>query len=124
SYRAAGAAGARRRDERGALELRSVQLSSAHPRSAMKASLRSLLVLFPALLLVACETTKPPLPGERLSVLRLDKQLEPDPEIAALEVRLPRPVVNADWPEAGGYPNHVMQHVALGDDIATSWRTS
>jgi outer membrane protein assembly factor BamB len=90
----------------------------------MKAGLRSLLVLLPVLLLVACETTKPPLPGERLSVLRLDKQLEPDPEIAALEVRLPRPVVNTDWPEAGGYPNHVMQHVALGDDIETSWRTS
>jgi outer membrane protein assembly factor BamB len=90
----------------------------------MKVGLRSLLVFLPVLLLVACETTKPPLPGERLSVLRLDKQLEPDPEIAALEVRLPRPVVNADWPEAGGYPNHVMQHVALGDDIETSWRTS
>src|SRR5260370_37988227 len=85
--------------------------------------LRSLLFLLPALALVACETTKPPLPGERLSVLRLDKQLEPDPEIAALEIRLPRPVVNNDWPEAGGYPNHVMQHVALGDDIQNSRRT-
>ena len=90
----------------------------------MKARLRSLLVLLPGLLLVACTTTKPPLPGERLSVLSLDKQLEPDPEIASLEVRLPRPVINADWPEAGGYPNHVMQHVALGEDIETSWRTS
>ncbi len=86
--------------------------------------LRSLLALLPALALVACETTKPPLPGERLSVLRLDKQLEPDPQIATLEVRLPRPVVNTDWPEAGGYPNHVMQHVALGEDIATAWRTN
>jgi outer membrane protein assembly factor BamB len=90
----------------------------------MKAALRALLVLLPALALVACETTKPPLPGERLSVLRLDKQLEPDPEIASLEVRLPRPVVNSDWPEAGGYPNHVMQHVALGEDIRTTWRTN
>jgi outer membrane protein assembly factor BamB len=90
----------------------------------MKAGLRSLLVLLPALALVACETTKPPLPGERLSVLSLDKQREPDPQIASLEVRLPRPVVNNDWPEAGGYPNHVMQHVALGEDITTAWRTS
>jgi outer membrane protein assembly factor BamB len=90
----------------------------------MKACSRLLLVLLPALALVACETTKPPLPGERLSVLRLDKQLEPDPEIASLEIRLPRPVVNSDWPEAGGYPNHVMQHVALGEDIKTAWQTS
>jgi outer membrane protein assembly factor BamB len=90
----------------------------------MKAGLRALLVLIPALTLIACESTKPPLPGKRLSVLRLDKQIEPDSEIANLEVRLPRPVVNSDWPEAGGYPNHVMQHVALGDDIETAWRTS
>ncbi len=90
----------------------------------MNASLRALLVILPALALFACETTKPPLPGERLSVLTLDKQLEPDPEIALLEVRLPRPFVNNDWPEAGGYPNHVMQHVALGDDISTAWRSS
>ena len=61
----------------------------------MNAGLRSLLVVLPALALVACETTKPPLPGERLSVLSLDKQLEPDPEIASLEIRLPRPVVNS-----------------------------
>ncbi len=90
----------------------------------MNAALRSLIVVLPALALIACETTKPPLPGERLSVLTLDKQLEPDPEIALLEVRLPRPVVNNDWPDAGGYPNHVMQHVALGEDISTAWRSS
>jgi outer membrane protein assembly factor BamB len=90
----------------------------------MNAGLRSLLVVLPTLALIACETTKPPLPGERLSVLSLDKALEPDPEIALLEVRLPRPVVNNDWPDAGGYPNHVMQHVALGEDISTAWRSS
>src|SRR5260370_17208961 len=85
--------------------------------------LRSLLVLLPALALVACTTTKPPLPGERLSVLRLDKQLEPDPEIAALEIRLPRPVVNNDWPEAAGYPNHAIHHPPLRDDIHTTCPT-
>jgi outer membrane protein assembly factor BamB len=67
---------------------------------------------------------KDPLPGERLSVLSLDKRLEPDPELAQLVIRLPRPVVNKEWPEAGGYPNHAMQHLALGDDVKTEWRTS
>src|SRR5258708_22814577 len=90
----------------------------------MNAGLRSLLVVLPTLALIACETTKPPLPGERLWVLSVEKDLEPDPEIALLEVRLPRPVVNNDWPDAGGYPNHVMQHVALGEDISTAWRSS
>src|SRR5260370_3009408 len=89
----------------------------------MNVGLRSFLVVLPTLALIACETTKPPLPGERLSVLSLDKQLEPDPEIALLEVRLPRPVVNNDWPDAGGYPNHVMQHPALGEEISTAWRS-
>src|SRR5258708_4817388 len=83
-----------------------------------------LLILVSLLALCACVEEKAPLPGERLSVLTLDKRLEPDPAIAQLEVRLPRPIVNNDWPEAGGYPNHVMQHVALGDDIATAWRVS
>src|SRR6266404_3282499 len=87
----------------------------------MNAALRSLIVVLPVLALIACENTKPPLPGERLSVLTLDKQLEPDPEIALLEIRLPRTVVNSDWPDAGGYPNHVMQHVALGEDLSTAW---
>jgi outer membrane protein assembly factor BamB len=89
-----------------------------------------------AFALIGCETvgdlyddvfTKKPkehLTGERLSVLSLDKQLEPDPQLAQLEIRLPRPIVNAEWPEAGGYPNHVMQHLALGDDVKEKWRSS
>jgi outer membrane protein assembly factor BamB len=67
---------------------------------------------------------KTPLPGERLSVLTLQRRLEPDPALATVEVRLPRPVVNANWPEAGGYPSHAMQHVALPDDIKEAWRAS
>jgi outer membrane protein assembly factor BamB len=71
-------------------------------------------------------TAKPKarLAGERLSVLSLDKRLEPDPQLVQLEIRLPRPVVNAEWPEAGGYPNHAMQHLALGDDVKERWRSS
>lgn len=65
---------------------------------------------------------KAKLPGERISVLNLERQLEPDPAILDLEVRLPRPVVNRDWPEAGGYPTHAMQHLALGDNVDRLWR--
>jgi outer membrane protein assembly factor BamB len=93
----------------------------------MKRRLRSLLLLAPMLGLAGCswfETDKPRLPGERISVLSLDTQLKPDPTIAELEVRLPRPAANPDWPQAGGYPNHAMQHVALGDKLATVWRSS
>jgi outer membrane protein assembly factor BamB len=68
------------------------------------------------------ETSKDRLPGERISVLSLDHRLEPDPALAKSEVQLPRPVSNANWPQAGGYPNHVMQHLALDGQLHKLWR--
>jgi outer membrane protein assembly factor BamB len=67
---------------------------------------------------------KQPLPGERISVLSLDRQLEPDPALAKIPITLPRPVVNPDWPENGGYPNHAMQHLSLPDKLTQAWKTS
>lgn len=65
-----------------------------------------------------------PLPGERISVLTLDRGLKPDPRITDLSVRLPRPYVNVDWPQAGGHPTHAMHHLTLTDAPAQSWRVS
>ena len=42
------------------------------------------------------------IPGERISVLSLERQLEPDRRIADLQVRLPRPVNLRSWPLSGG----------------------
>src|SRR6201990_1717101 len=67
---------------------------------------------------------KQPLPGERISVLSLDRQLEADPDLSKIQLTLPPPVVNAEWPEPGGYPNHAMQHPALPDTLTQAWRTS
>ncbi|HEX4615513.1 MAG TPA: PQQ-binding-like beta-propeller repeat protein, partial [Stellaceae bacterium] len=67
---------------------------------------------------------KQPLPGERISVLSLDRQLEPDPDLTKIPITLPPPVVNSEWPEPGGYPNHAMQHLALPDTLTQAWRTS
>src|SRR5260370_3412203 len=67
---------------------------------------------------------KQPLPGERISVLSLDRQLEPDPDVTKIPISLPPPVINAEWPEPGGYPNHAMQHLALPDTLTKAWRTS
>jgi outer membrane protein assembly factor BamB len=97
---------------------------------------RAAFLLIPVLALVGCDSIgslyddifvskpKETLPGERISVLSLDKRLEPDPQIAQTEIRLPRPIVNIEWPESGGYPNHAMQHLALGDDIKQQWKSS
>ncbi len=70
------------------------------------------------------DTSKQKLKGTRVSVLTLDRALEPDPALAKLVVRLPRPVMNADWPQAGGTPSHVMQHVALDGALRKTWSSS
>ena len=84
-------------------------------------------LLFVSLGLAGCGLfgdKKQPLPGERISVLSLDRQLEPDPDLTKIPITLPPPVVNAEWPEPGGYPNHAMQHLALPDTLTQAWRTS
>jgi outer membrane protein assembly factor BamB len=68
------------------------------------------------------ESEGPPLPGERISVLALERRLQPDPRLADVEVRLPRPWANPDWPQAGGYPAHAMHHLALGESLRQLWR--
>ena len=96
----------------------------------MKRLTRRIILLGGALSLAGCsdwwfgESLKPPLPGERISVLSLERRREPDPAIAQLAVRLPRPVANPEWPEAGGYPNHAMQHLALPDEVKKAWTAS
>lgn len=68
------------------------------------------------------ETTR--IPGERIAVLRLDRQVEPDKRVSDLQVRLPHPVDIAEWPQAGGNGAHVLQHVALPASLREVWRTS
>lgn len=67
-------------------------------------------------------TPPPPLPGTRLSILVLDQKLEPDPGLANVPVRLPRPFANDAWPVSGGTPNHAMQHLDGGDELKVGWR--
>ncbi len=64
---------------------------------------------------------KPPLPGERISVLKHHRSLNPDPEFAEMEILLPAPSPNTDWPQAGGYANHAMHHVEINDNINRAW---
>ncbi|MGB0719169.1 MAG: PQQ-binding-like beta-propeller repeat protein, partial [Bdellovibrionales bacterium] len=60
---------------------------------------------------------RPPLPGERLSVLELQKSLEPDNTMLEAQGLITPPEwKNEFWPQAGGYPNHSMQNLALAPD--------
>jgi outer membrane protein assembly factor BamB len=87
------------------------------------------LLLVSAFILSGCDlfssafsSKKEKLPGQRISVLELEKQLEPDPGLASLEVTLPRPSVNQDWPQSGGLPTHDMGHPALSDTLSVAWK--
>lgn len=65
--------------------------------------------------------TKTPLPGKRISVLNLDRDMTADAKVEAMAVRLPHPYDNPDWPDAGGYPSHAMYHLALDNTIRKVW---
>jgi outer membrane protein assembly factor BamB len=75
-----------------------------------------LLPLLAILSLPACSSDddKAPLEGERISVLELQNALEPDDAaLSAQGLVTPEPWRNEFWPQAGGYPNHSMQNLAL-----------
>lgn len=64
---------------------------------------------------------KPPLPGKRISVLSREKALET--EATGGTILLPPPEANDDWPQAGGYSNHAMHHMEVGDVLSRAWTT-
>ena len=61
------------------------------------------------------------LPGERISVLMHERALKPDPKVADAKILLPKPSVNASWPQSGGYANHAMHHIAVGEVLKSIW---
>ena len=84
----------------------------------------SLLVAAAFLLAGCADKDHQPLPGKRISVLELDKQLEPDSTVLDLPVSLPKPETNESWPLAGGNAAHDVGHPALGDPLKRVWMTS
>ncbi len=70
------------------------------------------------------DADKPPLPGQRISVLQMESKLAPDPALAGQPVSLPAAERNAGWPQAGGSADHAMGHLALSDNPQQVWRSS
>lgn len=90
-----------------------------------------LLAVGGAFLLAGCESDSwfgasedPPLPGDRIAVLSLDRALKGDPEAAARPMALPEQVANTDWPQAGGASFHAIGHPALGSVSRPAWSRS
>ena len=89
----------------------------------------SWVVMVIALGLGACsdwlgEKEEPPLPGKRISVLSSERILAPELSGDQVAIKLPPPEPNDDWPQAGGYSNHAMHHMEVGDPLMRAWRSS
>jgi outer membrane protein assembly factor BamB len=67
------------------------------------------------------ENKPPPLPGKRISVLSRENLVEPDIGGALPKIILPPPEDNEDWPQAGGYSNHAMHHMMVGESLSRAW---
>ncbi len=65
---------------------------------------------------------KQPLPGRREPILASRRGLSIDE--TAPKIKLPQPVVNAAWPQAGGNPAHVMGHLAGSERLASAWNSN
>ena len=91
-----------------------------------------LIVLAGLLALTACDQVRPffsdkskvELPGKRVSVLNLTKTLKPDTQLNTLQIRVPKPFANDSWPGAGGFPDHAMYHLALGNTLDKIWKSN
>ena len=66
---------------------------------------------------------KVPLRGDRKPVLTADRALNVDTG-EGRAVTVPPVVANAEWPQAGGQPNHAPGHPALGPGLRQVWRGS
>jgi outer membrane protein assembly factor BamB len=76
-------------------------------------------------LLSACgggKDKKVVLEGERRSIVELSEQVAIDPALSDVDVRLPKPYLNPEWPQAGGYASHAMQHLQLSPTPRIVWR--
>ena len=81
-------------------------------------------VLLCGLILGGCSSGSDdePLPGERIAIMALGQDLEPDPGLADLEVRLPAPYVNKGWYQAGGTSSHALHHLSLDEGPRIVWQ--
>jgi outer membrane protein assembly factor BamB len=63
------------------------------------------------------------LPGTRISVLALERELRPSIETTDTRIVLPRPQDTDTWPGAGGLSHHAMHHMVIGEAPSRVWST-
>ena len=66
----------------------------------------------------------PPLPGQRIPVLRTDRSPRPDPLLSGSSIVLPVALPNTEWPQAGGSADRALGNVSLGETVRRAWSIS
>ncbi len=64
---------------------------------------------------------KSKLKGTRISIMASDDSVRPDPTLGKINVLLPPPYRNADWPEPGGYADNAMYHLSAPGPLKQIW---
>jgi outer membrane protein assembly factor BamB len=61
------------------------------------------------------------IPGERIPVMASEAKIEADPQVANLQVVLPKPYLNETWAQPGGYADNVLQHLEVPGNLHELW---
>ena len=62
--------------------------------------------------------------GERLSVIREDKNLQPEYTAGQIKVKLPKSHINSSWGQNGNTASHLSGHLKAGGNLDEIWNTS
>lgn len=64
------------------------------------------------------------LPGERISIMTLEQNLEADPRLQDMTVVLPKPYENDEWAQPGGFADNVLHHLSAPGPLDRIWEIS
>jgi outer membrane protein assembly factor BamB len=99
-------------------------ISRRNPGALRRTGWTAISVVALIALLTACgnKEKKIVLEGERKPIVELNDTVQPDEALKAVDVKLPQPYLNPEWPQAGGYANHAMHHLQLSPSPRIVWR--
>ena len=62
------------------------------------------------------------LKGQRISILAAENTVKADPDLANVQVVLPPPYRNPEWPTPGGYASNAMYHLEANGPLNQIWQ--
>ena len=66
-------------------------------------------------------TPEPKLPGERISILQLQRNYTPDEDIANKELALSKAITNTSWEQTGGSLTHYLGNLTYSNNFEEAW---